>query len=53
MSLKFEQQTKGHKKINVTINLENIHISFLRNQLKCLLKSLEIVTEYHKFQNVM
>jgi hypothetical protein len=47
LRLQVEQQnTKGAKKINLNVELEKFHVSFLRDQLRCLIKALELVSEY-------
>jgi hypothetical protein len=55
MSLKLQveqQNAKGAKKLNLNVELEKFHISFLRDQLRCLIKALELISEYQQLQNV-
>eukprot|EP00347_Sterkiella_histriomuscorum_P018285 403346093 len=51
--IKMEYQTKPNKKANLSINLDYINITILKSQLKCLLKSFELVSEYRKVQNYL
>jgi hypothetical protein len=49
LKLQVEQQNaKGAKKLNLNVELEKFHISFLRDQLRCLIKALELISEYQQ-----
>jgi hypothetical protein len=49
LKLQVEQQNaKGAKKLNLNVELEKFHISFLRDQLRCMIKALELISEYQQ-----
>lgn len=51
LQLKVEQVNKSDgKKININVDLEKFHVSFLRSQLRCLIKFMELVSEFQALQ---